>query len=106
MHATDHAQLHAGEIYAEYVEQYCAHDMNGAVKRVQCPILFVGGEGDAASTHMESWAEALPASTPHEVVMAQIVDAGVGGIKAHGHASHYWARHVLTVVRFFSQNKK
>ena len=98
--------FYCGEIYPEYVRQFCEHDVDAAVSGVKCPILFVGGEGGPGSTNYESWGEALPADTPHEVVMAKIVNAGTGGIKAHGHASHYWARHALTIKRFFSNAKK
>ncbi len=89
------------EIYPEYVEEYCRCDMDGALARIVCPVLFFGGKGDPASKSYDSWTEVLPSDTRSEVVMAQIIDSGLGGSASHTHAGIFWRRHTLTVDRFF-----
>ena len=96
--------MYAPEIYPEYVEAYVRADMDGLLGQVRCPVLFVGGAGDAASKQYESWSTHLPEGLAHEVIMARVVAAGLGGYHAHAHAGTYWRRHVLAVDRFFRQH--
>ena len=92
----------APNAYCEYVDEYCAAELDEAVAHIVCPVLLLWGASDPARTlygGAEALVDKLPRTTKRSVVVVHTKKA----IVAHGHDLCFPGRFALTVKKFFKR---